>query len=171
MTRFRFVLLAAVAVVVPLVAQGQDSTLADDDGPAWLYADSLFVQEPSWISGATVATDILVLSFRDGTSPARKSAIIQQVHGTIVWHDRVHRDSAYYVRVATHPDACGVKQALDVLDPIPEVEFAVPHEIMTWIEDSGASKKGHVIDGGIRNAPATHKGSKRPCPSGSQLLR
>jgi len=171
MKRLRSALLTLMGMLIPTVATGQDSTVIDDDGPEWLYADSLFVQEPSWIH-ATVAKDIVLLSFRDSTTAARRDAIIQRVYGTIVYHARTHvGDGFYYVRVASHPDACGVQQALDVLDHVPEVETAVPHALLTWVTDTLRAEKGHIADGGMANAPATHKGSKHPCPPGTGLLR
>ncbi len=171
MKRLPSALLALVAMLIPSVATGQDSTGIDDDGPEWLYADSLFVQEPSWIH-ATVAKDIVVLSFRDSTTAAHRAAIIQRVHGSIVYHARTHvGDGLYYVRVASHPDACGVQQALDILDHVPAVETAGPHMLLTWVTDTARAKKGHIADGGMANAPATRKGSKHPCPPGTGLLR
>ena len=158
MARF-FGLLFAATVLLSTAALGQDSTVADD-GPDWINDDSILVERPSWISG-TVAKDIVVLSFRAATSPTQRAAIIKRVHGTVAYHDHQYgADGNYYVKVASHPDACGVKQALDVLDSIPEVEVAVPHMPMTI---SG--------DGGFSPVSATRKGSTRQCPTGAGLLR
>ena len=158
MARFVAMLLAA-AFLLSTAAVGQDSTAADD-GPDWINDDSVLVERPSWIS-ATVAKDIVELLFRPGTSAAQRAAIIKRVHGTGVHHDHQYgNDGYYYLRVASHPDACGVKQALDVLDSIPEVAVAVPHMPMTM---SG--------DGGLSPVSAMHKGSARPCPIGTGLLR
>ena len=152
-------LLLLATFLVCAAAAGQDTSTVDD-GPDWLNDDSVLVQNPPWIS-ATVARDIVVLSFRAGTSPAMRTATIQRVHGTVVYHDHTDGDDGYYyIRVVSHPDACGVKQALDVLDRIPDVAVAVPHMPLTT--------KG---DGGLFPLPATRKGSTRPCPSGTGLLR
>ena len=153
----------------PGTVVGQDSSQVGDL-PEWLVADSILVQDPPWIT-ATVAKDIVVLSFRAGTSATRRAAIIQQVHGIIVYNDRSYgSDGNYFIRVASHPDACGVKQALDFLDRVPEVETAGPDMLMTWVSDSSRSNL-HIADGGLSTLPVPHKGSKRPCPSGTTLLR
>jgi hypothetical protein len=159
MPLLRFRVLLPVALLLPAALAGQDRHVPGDL-PEWLFADSILVQEPSWIT-ATVAKNIVVLSFRSGTTAGRRMAIVQQVHGMIVYNDRTYgSDGAYFVRVATHPDACGVKQALDVLRRLPEVETATPHALSSF-----------TADGGLPNLPATHKGSKRPCPPGTSLLQ
>ncbi len=105
MARF-FALLFAAAVLLSTAALGQDSTVAND-GPDWINDDSILVERPSWIS-ATVAKDIVVLSFRAATSSAQRAAIIKRVHGTVAYHDHQYgADGYYYVKVASHPDACG----------------------------------------------------------------
>ncbi len=76
MARF-FALLFAAAVLLSTAALGQDSTVAND-GPDWINDDSILVERPSWIS-ATVAKDIVVLSFRAATSSAQRAAIIKRV--------------------------------------------------------------------------------------------
>ncbi len=150
-----YLVLAALLISARLYAQ---DPLPNE--PDWLYADSTLVQHPSWISG-TVAKNIVIVTFHHGTPPGRRIAVIQQVHGNVVYHDRVDgEDGAYYLRVPSHPDACGVKQALEVLDQVPEVEMAVPHLVF-----SGGP------DGAMSDFPTTHKGSKRPCPPGTGLLK
>ncbi len=158
MPRFRFAFLASAAVLFPAILLGQDS-VGTGDLPQWLFDDSIFVERPSWIS-ATVAKDIVVVSFRHGTNAARRAAIIRGVHGTIVLNDRSYgSDGYYFVRVASHPDACGVKQALDVLDRVPQVETATTHMPFVGSVDR------------LMPMPATHKGSNRPCPLGTGLLK
>jgi hypothetical protein len=155
--RFRIVL--PLALLLPTALAGQDRH-EPGDLPEWLFDDSILVQEPSWIS-ATVAKNIVVISFRSGTTAERRMAIVHQVHGSVVYNDStLGSDGAYFVRVATHPDACGVKQALDVLHRLPEVQTATSHLVLTF-----------AADGGLPNLPATQKGSKRPCPLGTGLLR
>lgn len=158
MPLLRFRVFLPVALLLPAALAGQNRH-EPGDLPEWLYADSILVQEPSWIS-ATVAKNIVVVAFRSGTTAGRRMAIVQQVHGTIVYNDSAYgSDGWYFVRVATHPDACAVKQALDVLDRLNEVETAIPHSLSSV-----------TTDGGLPNLPATHKGSKRPCPPGTSLL-
>jgi hypothetical protein len=159
MARLSFRIIPAVAFFVPAALAGQGRH--EPGGlPEWLFADSILVQEPSWIT-ATVAKNIVVLSFRPGTTAERRTAIVRRVHGVVVYDDSTSgRNGAYFVKVATHPDACGVKQALAILDRLPEVQRAAPHMVST-----------STADGGLPNVPATHKGSKRPCPPGTGLLR
>ena len=151
-------LLPAILLFSPAL-RAQDST-AGDDLPEWLFADSILVQNPPWISG-TVARNIVIVSFRHGTTASRRSAIIRQIHGIVVYNDHFYgNDGDYFVRVADHPDACGVKQALEVLDRVPEVDLAIAH---TFFAGSP--------DGGMTDVSATHKGSKQPCPAGTGLLK
>jgi len=143
------------------VARAQDSTELGD-GPEWEFADSNLVQNPPWIS-ATIPKNIVVLSFKHGTTAGKRTAIIRQINGTIVHFDRLL--DVYLIRVATHPDACGVKQAIDMLEGLPEVEMAAP--------DMGLTTTSDGIDpgAGLVNIPASHHGSKHPCPDGTGLLR
>jgi hypothetical protein len=151
----------ALALLVPRPALAQDS-IEMGDGPEWEFADSNLVQDPPWIP-ATIPKNVVVLSFKDGTTAARRTAIIKQVHGTIVHFDRLL--DLYLIRVATHPDACGVKQAIDLLTQLPEVDMAAPDLALTTSSD------GIDPGSGLVNIPATHRGSKRPCPPGTGLLR
>ena len=149
--------LAPLLLPLALVAQ---APVPNDDPPAWLDDDSILVQQPSWTS-ATVAKNIIILTFRPRTSAARRAALLRQVHGRALVNTRAYGDyGEYYVRVPSHPDACGVKQALDFLNKIPDVELAVPH--LRWTMDGA---------GNMRPLPASHKGSKRLCPSGTSLLK
>jgi hypothetical protein len=149
--------LAPLFIPIALIAQ---APVPNDDPPVWIDDDSTLVQQPSWIS-ATVAKNIIVLTFRARTSVARIAAILRQVHGRALVNTHSYGDYGdYYVRVPSHPDACGVKQALDVLTKIPDVEHALPH--LRWTMDG---------TGNMLPLPASHKGSKRPCPSGTSLLK
>ena len=160
-TQYLLAVTVALALLVPRLASAQDSTELGD-GPGWEFADSNLVHNPPWVS-ATIPKNVVVLSFKDGTTAARRTAIIKQIHGTIVHFDRLI--NLYLIRVATHPDACGVKQAIDLLAHLPEVDMAVPDLAFTTLSDS--------IDpgSGLVDIPATHHGSNRPCPSGTGLLR
>jgi hypothetical protein len=133
------------------------------DGPDWVFADSNLVNSPTWIS-ATVSKNVVILAFKPGTSVAKRTSIIKLIHGVIVHYDGVL--DAYLIRVATHPDACSVEQAMDFLGTVPEVRMADPELVFTT-NDSDSIDPG----GGLVNAPATHHGSKRPCPPGIGLLR
>jgi len=152
----------ALVALIPPRASAQDST-EEGDGPEWVVADSNLVQDPPW-TGGTVAKNVVVLAFRGRTTPARRASILKQMRGTVVHFD--HWTDTYLVRVATHPDACGVKQALDLLHRIPEVEMAEPEVVLT-------NNRHDSIDAGsgVRPAPATHHGSNRQCPPGTGLLR
>ena len=153
--------IALLALITPRVS-AQDPT-DEGDGPEWVVADSNLVQDPPWIVG-TVAKNVVVLAFKGRTTPARRASILKQVRGTVVHFD--HWTDTYLVRVATHPDACGVKQALDLLRRVPDVEMVEPEGVMT-------NNQHDSIDAGsgVGPAPATHHGSNRPCPPGTGLLR
>lgn len=154
----------AIALLVLIVphALAQDS-LYLGDGPEWEFADSNLVQDPPWTSG-TVPKNIVVLSFKNGTPPARRTAVIRKVHGTIVHIDTL--TDVYLMRVATHPDACGVKQAIDLLSRLPDVAMALADLALT------TNQHGSMDPGsGLITLPVTHHGSRRPCPTGIGLLR
>jgi hypothetical protein len=63
--------------------------------------------------------------------------------------------------VASHPDACGVEQALALLDRVPEVEHAAPHMVLAVTENGDL----------LPVLTTTRNGSTRPCPSGTGLLK
>ena len=157
-------LLGSIALFVLVTGRlaAQDS-IYEGDGPEWEFADSNLVQHPAWISG-TVPKNIVILSFKRSTTPARRTAIIARVHGVIVHLDKL--TGFYMIRVATHPDACGVKQAIDLLSGLPEVSMAEPDLALTTNSHDSIDPGGGLID-----LPATHRGSKNPCPPGTGLLR
>src|SRR5215831_9393439 len=145
----------ALTLLVPCAARAQDSTELGD-GPEWVFVDSNLVQNPPWIS-ETIPKNIVVLSFKPGTTAAKRTAIIKRINGSIVHFDRSL--DLYLIRVATHPDACGVKQAIDMLKQLPEVEMADPDLAFTTTTD------GIDPGAGLVDVPATHHGSKHPCPA------
>ena len=162
MTNNRLVATAlALTLLAPLPVAAQDST-EFGDGPEWVFADSNLVQNPPWIA-ATIPKNVVVVAFKDGTSTARRTAIIGQIRGTVVHFDTLTQ--FYLIRVASHPDACGVKQAIDFLERLPEVDMAEPDLVLT------TTAEGIDPGSGLVDAPATHKGSKKPCPPGTGLLR
>ncbi|HWH03615.1 MAG TPA: hypothetical protein VN674_08005 [Gemmatimonadales bacterium] len=131
-------------------------------------ADSNLVSDPSWISG-TVAKNVLTVAFKQGTSMARQEALIASVHGEVIDEMDVRISDVspeYTIRVPTHPDACGVKQALDFLNKAPEVEMAIPELVFTTDQNSTVDPGSGLIP-----APATHHGSSHPCPPGVSLLK
>ena len=86
-------------------------------------------------------------------------AAVRLVHGTVIQQ----RDSVpltYLIRVASHPNACAVKQALARLKTLPQVAATLPHLI--WVMDSL---------GNLHKVPGAAKGPPTPCPSGYGLLR
>ena len=124
-----------------------------------VYADTDLVQDPGWISG-TVAKEIVIIGFKSGTTPERRAAIIASINGRVVGVDSLTQ--SYTLRVARHPDACGVRQALAVLDKTPEVDLAVPDLLFT-MDRNGM--------GGLIPLPTSQHGSGHPCPAGSGLLK
>jgi len=152
----------ALLALIPPGVSAQDST-GEGDGPEWVVADSNLVYDPPW-TGGTVAKNVVVLMFRRRTTPARRASILKQIRGTLVHFD--HWTDTYLVRVATHPDACGVRQALDLLHRIPEVEMAEPEGVFSNTQHDSID-----AGSGVGPAAATHHGSNRPCPPGTALLR
>ncbi len=125
------------------------------DLPAWAYADSNLVTGVSWTTG-TIRKNIVTIIFRPGATPASPDSAIASVHGELLVTDSVF----WLIRVASHPDGCGVRQALEVLQRFPSVGAAAPDYVMLFIDSTGATP----------DAPAQHASGK-PCPTGTGLLR
>jgi hypothetical protein len=116
--------------------------------------------EPSWLP-ATFPKNIVVLWFKPGTRAARRAAIVRLVNGRFIYNDRTFEDQGFYlVQVRSHPDACGVKQAIAVLERVQEVEGATAEILIDG-----------DIDGPSSRLPVRERASTPPCPSGTSLLR
>jgi len=126
--------------------------------PDWVLADSNLVESPAWISGI-VARNIVIVAFKPGTPFRRREAIVDLIRGKVVAR-AMGVDGWYTIRVASHPDACTVKQAIDLLRSSPEVRMATAMLVM---ESAG--------DGGLMNPSGRARGSTTPCPPGASLLR
>ena len=149
----------------PRLAWAQTST-EPAGPPEWVYADSNLVRDPPWTRG-TLTKNIVMLLFKGGTTATRRAAIIQLVHGKVVYNDRTGGDDGFYlIQVQSHSDACGVKQAIDLLKQVPEVDSVEP-ELVFGTNSSDSIDPGS----GLVDAHATHWGSRHPCPPGTALLR
>lgn len=144
-----------------------DVTPPDSGEDDW-SADGNLVSDPPWISG-TVARDIVMVVFKQGTTEARLEALIASVHGEIIdeLDPRIPGVSPEFtVRVPTHPDACGVKQAVDLLEKAPDVESVTAALVFTTDQHATVDPGSGLIP-----VPATHHGSSHPCPPGVSLLK
>ena len=134
----------------------------NDNPPDWVYADTNLVDHAAWISG-TVVKNVVILAFKPGTTFERQAAIVRMVRGTIVQHDStLGADGFLMIRVASHPDACAVKQAVELLEHVAEVEMATPEVLLPFTEDGRTPP---------RHSRITHKGYTAACPAGTGLLR
>ena len=153
--------LLALIMVVPSLVSAQTApagvlrSMADFNLPPWFYADSNLVNGVSWYPG-TIRKNIVIVVFTPKASRAARDSAIASIHGTVVATDSVF----WIVRVASHPDACAVKQAVDALVGLPVVGAASPDLVMSWVDSTG----------GMPDTPA-QKGSTAPCPAGKGLLR
>ena len=102
----------------------------------------------TWVPKLVGALIILVVGY-----------IIARIVGKVVAR-AMGVDGWYTIRVASHPDACTVKQAIDLLRSSPEVRMATAMLVM---ESAG--------DGGLMNPSGRARGSTTPCPPGASLLR
>jgi len=107
--------------------------------PRWYYSDSTWVRNTPR-AGGTITDRIVVVSFRNGVTAEQRAAV--------------------YRRVAAHPEACGVEQAIKVLEQVPEIDLAAP-------DDHGVG----TGDGQIAPAPGGRQSQGTPCPEGTSLLR
>jgi hypothetical protein len=121
--------------------------------PVWALNDTNLVH-PSWF-GTTIPKNILLVIFTPGATPTERQAAVATVHGEVVATDTVF----WIVRVASHPDACGVRRAMERLANVPSVASAGPD--MVW----GADDQGGLHDVKTRN-PTTD-----PCPPADSVLR
>src|SRR5436309_1045473 len=146
-----------IAAAAPVVGQDSGGRSAAPtigrDLPAWAENDTNLVH-PSWF-GATVPKNILLVSFKLGATPTERRAAIAAIHGEVVAIDTLF----WIVRVVSHPNACGVRRAMERLANVPAVRFSGPD--MVWSADN---------HGGLHDLK-TPNPTKDPCPAADSLLR
>src|SRR5213594_1968277 len=134
----RWLLGLSIAAAAPVV--GQDSATrraartVPRDMPGWAMNDTNLVH-PSWF-GATAAKNILLVIFKPGATPTERQAAFAAIHGEVAGTDSLF----WIVRVASHPDACGVQRAMERLANVPGVRFSGPDVV--W----GADNNGGLHD-------------------------
>src|SRR2546422_2691708 len=112
----RALLMVAAALTFPNALLGQDTASLRsirDPYPDWVSDDSNLV-DVDWAL-RTITKNTLFVGFRPGTSREARAAAVRAVHGTVIQGD----SNFYLVRVSSHPNACGVKQALELLRTLP----------------------------------------------------
>ena len=150
-------LMVAAASVSSSTMYAQQPGVRRDPYPDWIDADSNLV-DADWALG-TITRNTLYVTFKPDAPEEARVAAVRLVHGTVIQQ----RDSVpltYLIRVASHPNACAVKQALARLKTLPQVAATLPHLI--WVMDSL---------GNLHKVPGAAKGPPTPCPSGYGLLR
>ena len=149
-------LAAAAALTVSERVHGQDTALPSmrDPYPDWVADDTNLV-DADWALG-TITKNTLLATFKPGTSVEARAAAVRAVHRTAIQGDSM----MYLIRVASHPNACAVEQAIAVLKTLPQVAAVVPQ--MFWDMDSR---------GDLLKVHGAARGSATPCPNGYGLLK
>jgi hypothetical protein len=129
--------------------------------PRWYYSDSTWVRNTPW-AGGTITDRIVVVSFRNGVTAEQRAAVYRRVNARAVYYEKAELDPPlfYMIEVAAHPEACGVKQAIKVLEQVPEIDLAAP-------DDHGVG----TGDGQIVPATGGRQSQRTTCPEGTSLLR
>jgi hypothetical protein len=129
--------------------------------PRWYYSDSTWVRNTPW-AGGTITDRIVVVVFRKGVTAEQREAVYQRVNARAVYYEKAELDPPlfYMIEVAAHPEACGVKQAIAVLEQVPQIDLAAP-------DDHGVG----TGDGQIVQSPSGRQSQGTPCPDGTSLLR
>src|SRR6185437_15978443 len=119
--------------------------------PDWVYSDTNMVEDQPWIAGIYPKDVVVVLFKRTATQEEHDNAI-RAVKGRLLAFDGMFS----FTGIRSHPDACTVKQAEDLLRSLPGVATAVPD--MT------------IAAGTVPN-PSHHPrhGSTTPSPDGTDL--
>ena len=149
-------LAATAALIVSERVQGQDTILPSirDPYPDWVSDDTNLVNT-DWAPG-TITKNTLLTTFKPGSSVEARAAAVRAVHGTVIQGDSM----MYLIRVASHPNACAVEQAIALLRTLPQVAGAAPQ--MFWAMDPG---------GDLLKVHSAAKASATPCPNGYGLLK
>jgi hypothetical protein len=93
---------------------------------ATLYADSNLVYSHPRGSGR-YPRNVVQVAFRVDASPEERQAAIDAIKGEVVGGVRVgDSDGYYYIRIPLNGTAAPVWQAVDVLNGLPQVEYAAP---------------------------------------------
>ena len=143
------------------LAAAQDGRLSElPEMPRWYYSDSTWVRNAPW-AGGTITDRIVVVSFRVGVTPEQRAAVYRLVNARAVYYEKAELDPPifYMIEVPAHPEACGVKQAIELLERVPEVDLAAP-------DDHGVG----MGDGQIVPSSAGRLSQGMPCPEGTSLL-
>jgi hypothetical protein len=149
----------AAASTLPGSARAQQPDSARPLGtgyPDWLLADSNLINA-DWAIG-TITKNTLYVMFKPGTTEEDRFVAVRAVRGVILQRDSIPLQ--YLIHVASHPNACAVKQAMALLGTFPQVAAVLPH--MLAVMDSM---------GNLRNVPGVAQGPAIPCPSGYGLLK
>jgi len=151
-----FFLAATAALIVSERVRGQDTTLPSirDPYPDWVSDDTNLVNT-DWAPG-TITKNTLLVMFTPGSSAEARAAAVRAVHGMAIQGD----STTYVIRVASHPNACAVEQAISLLRTLPQVATAAPQ--MFWAMDHR---------GDLLKVHGAAKVSATPCPSGYGLLK
>jgi hypothetical protein len=151
-----------IGIPLPMLSQGAARPVREVTGiPTDLYRASNLVTNALWMSG-TVLRNVVVIAFKVGVTAEQRSRLYGLVGAHAVYLDPEDGPPPlfYMVVVNADPDACGVRQAMVVLQERREVKAAYPEMVSTFEDNSGL---GDVLNAAV--------GSGRECPSGTELLQ
>lgn len=121
-------ILPAIILQCLLTTSGvsQSSRLTEHpEMPKWYYSDSTWVRDVPW-AGGTINDRIVMVSFREGVTPKQRAAVYRRVNARAVYYEKAELDPPifYMIEVEAHPEAFGVKRAVELLSQMPEVDLA-----------------------------------------------
>jgi hypothetical protein len=101
--------------------------LPPDSIPAWVYADSNWVDGGTVIAG-NVAKNVVMVAFAPGASVSDRTNAISRVGGTVVGGLRMSEEfeGVYYVRLAAGSTPAEIIAARDTLSTLEQVGMAIP---------------------------------------------
>ena len=153
-------LFASLTIVGAAPVLAQDPNL---DSSGWrkiaAFHDDTNVVQPSWFP-FPMTKNLVGIIFRREASPAQRADAVASVHGTVIDTTSLF----WFIRVRSHPNACGVLRATERLSHLPSVAAATGSYFIPFSEFPGSK----VVKPSV---PTAVQKPEPPCPSADSILR
>ncbi len=171
----------SIGLVVSLTLVATVPVFAQDGNPldsgAWrkvvAFHDDTNVVQPSWFP-FPMTKNVVVAVFRRAATPAQRADAVASVHGTVIDTTSLF----WFIRVASHPNACGVLRATERLTLLPSVSVATPYYFIPF---TGGFVTSRAVKPSVPTAvpskpvkpsvPTPVPKPELPCPSADSVLR
>lgn len=101
-----------------------------DTIPGWIYAESNLETNSSYMSG-TFVRNIVVILFTPGATQAQRQEAIDLIAGQVVGGNRtMPTGGEYFIRIEDDGTAAALFRAIERLEALPQVEYAVPEQVV-----------------------------------------